>query len=365
MPLQAHLDSETPKTKQPKSEPANRYTLSDLASDAINDSSDIPDIEPVILIGGANFAVKGDISIVGGQPKTGKTTISSFMMATAFMKEIDEENDFLQIRTTYCEDKPIIYIDTEQPKAYTNKLRQQVLKLLGVDNQPENLHIYNFRKYDAAGKKDRVEALMKELPEAHLWIVDGVADLITDPNDTKQSFGIIETFLIASDKYNTTVVLYIHKNPGVGSKLRGNLGSEAERKCGGAISLTKDRDKGIHAIKPMVIRGSSDFDPIYFQWSNIEKRMVSLDESQTTLYEKMTDPSERKLELRTRLADKVTLKGMENHKYGDLVKRILDMSKEVEGKTISERTAKTRVTEMIDMELLEKDETTELYSLAT
>src|SRR5258706_9229743 len=108
--------------------------------DEINDDTPVSDPVPVITIRESTFAVKGDISVVGGLPKAGKTSCSVFMLATALM-ERPENLDSLEIHSTYCNGEMVIYVDTEQPKTYTNKLRKQVIKILGVNEQPANLMI--------------------------------------------------------------------------------------------------------------------------------------------------------------------------------------------------------------------------------
>lgn len=102
---------------------------------------------------------------------------------------------------------------------------------------------------------------MQELPDAHLWVIDGIADLIQDPNNIEQSFGLIESIMVQSDRMNSAVIGILHENPGT-NKARGNLGSEAERKCGGAITIKKLKEQGVHSIVPRLIRGSADFDTI-------------------------------------------------------------------------------------------------------
>ena len=319
--------------------------------DEINDSTIVSDPVPVIMIRDSIFAVKGDISIVGGLPKAGKTSCSVFMIATALMKDKPAGFDSLQINSTYCQGEKVIYIDTEQPKSYTNRLRKQVLNILGVDSHPKELKIFNLRKYESAKKLEKVKELMNEYPKAHLWIIDGVADLIKDPNDTKESFGIIEFFMMASDKLNTAIVLYIHENPGTAGKLRGNLGSEAERKCGGAIAIKKIKDKGCHSIEAKLIRGSADFDTVFFRFERELGRMVSLNDSESSEVKKSTDKAAIKQAQRVQLAKRCLNTG--SLKYGDLVEKIMSVGIEIEGKPISaKRTAEGRVKEMKVMSII-------------
>ena len=337
-----------------------RYPLpEELLRNCITDETEIPDLEPTILINGANFAVKGDLSMVSGVPKVGKTTICAFMIATALMKHIPEDFDSLGIRSIFCEGKDIVYVDTEQPRVYTNMLRKSILKLLGIDKMPSNLHIINLRNYKSKEKQDLVFKGMDYKPNAHLWIIDGVADLIQDPNNTDQSNTVMESFMQRAEK--TTVVLHLHENPG-GGKMRGNLGSEAERKCGGAISIKKKN--GIHSIEPKVIRGSADFDPIYFRYSTIQKRMVSCDAEEVEAIRSKVDPEIIRKDLRSQLAQAITNNGEVSLKNLQAVQLIKHHSQNIEGKSIQDRAAQSRIKDMLSLGLLAKDDNG-VYNLAS
>ncbi len=318
--------------------------------DAINDKTPIREIVPVIRIRDSIFAVKGDISIIGGLPKVGKTSVCAFLIATALLDRSPEGFDSLGIRTTYCQGAPVIYIDTEQPQAYTNKLRKQVLKLIGQSQHPQNLGIVNLRKYDSEKKLAKVLELMGKYRNAHLWIIDGIADLIKDPNDTKESFGVIEKFMMKSDELDTAIVLHIHENPGSSGKLRGNLGSEAERKAGGVVSIKKIKSEGsvVHAIEPKVIRGSADFDPIYFRYENGVP--VSLSPAESEQVTQKRNKTAARLELLSELAKRCLQTG--RLKYSDLVDRIVQVSPEVEGKTLARRTAENRIKSFIQSKIV-------------
>lgn len=329
----------------------------DLLNDRITHESKIRPIIPVVEIAGCNFASKGDLSIVGGLPKAGKTSTSMFMLATALMKDVSNK-DTLDIRTKFSEGKPVIYIDTEQPQAYTDKLRRNVCKLIGKpENDPsfENtLFFINLRKYSSEEKQNKVFEWMQFKPDTHLWIIDGVADLIKDPNDTREAFGIIERLMISSDAMDTTIICYIHENPGSTGKLRGNLGSEAERKCGGALSVKKIKDKGIHCIEAKLIRGAADFEPIFFRYNKEQGRMVSISGEEKEELKKGTDKVKIKENLRLAMAKRCLLTG--GLKSKDLVKSIIDFAEPIEGKSIKARTAELRINEMKEMGIISLDD---------
>ncbi len=316
--------------------------------DQISFTSKIQDPVPVIKIRDSVFAVKGDISVIGGLPKAGKTSCSAFILATALSEK--SLGDTLEICSSFCDGKMVVYIDTEQPRSYTNKLRLQVCKILGVEKEPPNLGIVNLRKYDSQTKVEKVIKLMEKYPDAHLWVIDGIADLIKDPNDTKESFGIIEKFMMKSDELNTAIVLYIHENPGTSGKLRGNLGSEAERKGGGVVTIKKIREKGIHSIEAKLIRGGPDFDPVFFRYDISLGRMTSLDPNESSVVKALTDKATIKANQRIALAKRCLITGRLN--YQDLVNAIISFAMEIEGKPVQKRTAESRVKEMKDMGII-------------
>lgn len=127
----------------------------------------------------------------------------------------------------------------------------------------------------------KLEHLMHALethPTACLWVIDGITDFVASANDEQAGNVLVGHLMQKSSENNAAIILLIHEN-GNNGKLRGHIGSEAERKCGGAISVKKDRDKGVHFIEPKYLRDAEDFAPVVFKWSNDLGRMVSVDAS--------------------------------------------------------------------------------------
>ena len=246
-----------------------------LVSDEVRADSLVPDLVTVISINGETFAVRGDISFTSGKPKAGKSAISVFMAASALLPEGHTE-DTLKIKVMPANGRPVVIIDTEQPKANTKKMARHICRILGVEpyDQPANLHIFNLRNYTKAEKLRRVQELFEAYPTTHLWIIDGLADLIDDVNGATESGKIVDSFMIQASVLNTTIILVVHENPG-SDKMRGHLGSEAERKGGGVITVVKDKDSGSHTIKSKILRNGPDFEPVYFSWSEGRKFFVT------------------------------------------------------------------------------------------
>jgi hypothetical protein len=346
-----------PSAGESKTREKAKYSKDQILKCRVDYQSEVQEVVPVVTIGGCPFAVKGDISIIGGLPKAGKTTIAINMIATALMGEIPANLDTLQIRSSPAAGKPVFYIDTEQSKASTNKIRKGICKFLNVEREPDNLYLINLRdKFKAKEKFEYVLACMKHFPDTHLWIIDGLADLLKDPNHTEDSFELVARFMSLSQNLYAPIILYLHENPSGASKFRGNLGSEAERKCYGAIIVKKDKQKQVHIIEPKFLRDSKDFEPIYCHYDISLGRMASMAPDEAKEYQKQTDPNEKKKELLKKLAFQCLVGGAERIQHTELCQRISNHSTAIMGKKISVSTAKKKIKAMVENEIIEKGE---------
>ena len=251
----------------------------------------------MVKINGSNFAVRGDISFVSGAPKAGKTNIINMMLASCFVDEFFDSDTTLLIESVNAGKNPVIYIDTEQPKPYTMGIVKKVMEIANLKKEPENLFVFNLREYSVEERLIWLEECFNHFANEHLYFIDGVTDFVTSVNNEEESNKFINSLMKRSSEKDTSIILAIHENPN-GGKYRGHIGSEAERKCGGAISIQKDRDKQIHWIQARYLRGTSDFDPIYFYWNIELKRFALADESLRNAYkaDKSKTAAERKKE---------------------------------------------------------------------
>jgi hypothetical protein len=327
----------------------------------ITSSSNIPEIEPVVKIGDSVFAVKGDISVVGGLPKAGKTAISVFILATA-VQNIPVQTDTLSIRSVTTR-KKVVYIDTEQSTAVTDNLRKSITKLLNSPDPP-NLNIYNLRRFARAEEKRRyVMSMFHHFPDTGLWIIDGLADLVNNPNDITESFQIIGDFMAIAERQQTSIIFYLHENPGSLQKLRGNLGSEIERKCWGAITIRKNREKGFHWIESRMLRGSSDFENYYFTFDREIGRMRSLTDDERAQAENDVDKEAIKANKLRALAELATDHGKSCPlPYATLRSNIIQHHPGIYSRNIKNRAAEDKIKAMVTAEILKQDEN-KLYRL--
>jgi hypothetical protein len=243
----------------------------------ITDQSDIADPVPFVTVNGSTFASLGDISFISGVPKSGKSSVTGFIIATALMKEKPIEFDSLGIIANYQEQRPIIYIDTEQHPAHTKKRLTLALRMAGIARQDQKLlKVMNWRTVPQKQRHANLMHALDHFQDACLWIIDGITDFVTSANNEEAGTELISHLMQKASQNNAAIILLIHENAQNG-KLRGHIGSEAERKCGGSISIKKDNEKGVHFIEPKYLRDDGNFPPVVFRYDKTQGRMVSVD----------------------------------------------------------------------------------------
>jgi len=293
-------DKEPPKpiilNTTPEANPRKKYYIHEYE---ITKETKLPPLEPVITIADGNFAYKGDISFISGAPKAGKSNVIAAMLAACFVQDSSRINDTLNIQSTYTETHPVIYIDTEQPKPYTQAMIKKVCDILGTDKQPKNLHIYNLREFSVEQRNWFLEDCFEQFKDEHIYIIDGITDFISSVNDDKESGFLINKLMGVSSEKQIPIILVIHENPG-SQKSRVHIGSESDRKGGGSIGIRKDKEKGLHYIEAKFMRGSRDFENVYFRWNDEVNRFRLLDESEleeTRAADKMSKEERKRIQL--------------------------------------------------------------------
>jgi hypothetical protein len=272
------ISASTKLVSQHKSNKPYSPELQRIINSRIHDKTVIRRPKPVVMVGGSIYARQGDFSVITGQRKAGKTTVLQFVVATGLLEDVSPHADTLQIRSEYCKGKDVIYVDTEGSHEDTQDFINGVKKIMGVDNQPENFYAYHWREFTQSECRKNMDLLFMLHPNAHLWIIDGIADLVSKPNDEEESNSTVRWIMSAAGRLDTCFIVVIHENAvkaGQEAKLRGHLGSELERKASGAIGVEKDKPNNQHFIKSRFLRKSADFDPVAFRFDKELGRPVS------------------------------------------------------------------------------------------
>lgn len=195
----------------------------------------IPKPNFVMSHDGIGTSPEGDITAIKAQSKNGKT-----FLATIFASVI-LGNEFGRLTPSGDNTTSVLYFDTEQNKSNTQILMSRIHTLCGWNQRNnERLHVYALRQMPLEDRVKYIEQKTAEyLPSA--IFIDGIADLLDDFNDIKQSQEIIQKLMNISSEYNTAVFFILHTNKS-DSNMKGHLGTLATQKCSDVFYIQKKKD---------------------------------------------------------------------------------------------------------------------------
>ncbi len=328
--------------EQNQTSPQKKLTLKSVLERRITNKTPIAPLNPIISFGDTVFCATNEISFISGKQKAGKTSVATIILSTCLT---DNPNfDTLGITGKFCENRPIIYIDSEQSERSSQNILKRIAENLGLVEAPENLHVYNFHQYRPKELREAFEVLLHHHKDAFLWFLDGISDMIDSVNNEVDANELMHFLNVEKAKNSAGMILFLHENPtSTNDKMRGHLGSIGGRKCFSAISVSKDKCKQTHAIKSVEQREGKNFRDVIFRFNKETSKMESIEGIE---YEKI------KSELGTDGNDFM------NSKYRDLIgidervarqdfiKRIMNLDK------CSESTAIKKITKLVDLEMI-------------
>ena len=183
----------------------------------------------------------GNLTVITGQAKAGKSALVG-----AILSSLLDNQQHLAIGTPPNNDAfGVIHFDTEQSKYDHYQLIVKAMKRASVSDFPNWIRSYSLADLPTIKRRQHLAADMAAARREHngiqFVIIDGVADLIHDPNDSKEAFGLIEELHRLAIRYDTSIIGILHLNPGSDFKTRGHLGSQLERKAESVIALEKEK----------------------------------------------------------------------------------------------------------------------------
>ncbi len=234
----------------------------------VTSTKNYPKPDPIISINGSSIATPGNIMTISGVQKTGKSSLCNIVLSGCLSNKLDGVPESLKI--TPSNGKAVIRIDTEQAEAQQQKnLKYAILKRSGLAVEPENYHEYNVRSLCQAEAikmlNDTFFALHEKHGGIHLVLIDGLADFISSVNDEVQSNQIVKLIEQLAIKYNTLVIVVIHRNPN-DSKIRGHLGSHILRKSETVLVTKKDGDCFYIEAEALRTASNGDIPKFLFQY---------------------------------------------------------------------------------------------------
>ena len=199
-----------------------------------------------ITIAAQSICSAGNLTVISGQSKSGKSSAVAALLASTLAP--GEDRDFLGFASAPTDGKAVLLFDSEQSPFDAWQMQSRILRRAGVADQPGNfLHSYMLD----LGTQERREAVFAAIKRehkrrgVHLAVIDGVADLIDDPNDQAASNLLVSDLVALSVEVAAPIVLILHENPaapGGAGKTRGHLGSQLERKAESNLRIIKETD---------------------------------------------------------------------------------------------------------------------------
>ena len=302
--------------------------LNILQSCKLDLSQDIPDPEVLVSREGLPVCTRENFSVIVGLAGSRKTFLCTGIAAS-----------FLSERGCIGLEKAskggsLLWVDTEQAAGHVARIGRRLNRLTGFPsncNQP-NITILCLREYQPDERRRIFDAALS-LYEPDFAVLDGVSDLITDPNNSDQSSEIINHLLAVTKRFNCHVLTVIHSNVG-SDKARGHLGSEALRKCETAILAIANNE-----ITDCKFQKTRDMRPSDFAFSVNDGLPTAADFMPKQ--SKATKLSQGIADVMPQLPDVIS------HK--DLCQKIMS----AEG--VKERTAKSRISEAVLQGLIIKN----------
>ena len=183
---------------------------------------DYPEPQFLLEFNGVKFFTIGDIVVIKGKPKKGKSHLMiAFIVALM-------SGEYVGISRLNKVTK-ILYVDCEMHLNYTALLNRKIHRAVGVDpNQNSNeLFVLNL-KVDTPTERERIiEDAIREL-KPDIVFIDGVKDITrTEPNDQAEGKRIGEELKQWTAKYDCMIAVAIHENKN-DMNSRGAVGAAVE-----------------------------------------------------------------------------------------------------------------------------------------
>ena len=248
--------------------------------------------ESVLLLNAEEISTAANLTVITAQAKAGKTAMVTGVLGALLAEQKGifkagpgNQCDCLGFSASPHEGRAVIVFDTEQSSYAAFRTVERSWRRANQEALPKNFRCYSLQDLHPAERRAALHAELQrgveECGGVHAVILDGVADLVMDPNDLPEASAFIAELMRLAKDYSCPMILVLHENPsGTGqsyAKGRGHLGSELERKAESNLRVEKDA-KGISTIWGDRCRSANlpKALGLRFQWDDEKKMHVTL-----------------------------------------------------------------------------------------
>jgi len=200
-------------------------------------------LHAVYSLAGVPICTPANLTAITAEAKAGKSALIGAMIAAPIASESGSGNpDLLSVESANPAGLAMVHIDTEQSPDDHWHLVDRALRRAGAQ-LPSWLRSYCLTGLNAKAIFDALKRILERSAQDHRGVhsvlIDGVADLVRDVNDSAETNPFVAELHDLAIRYHCPIVGVVHFNPG-SEKSRGHLGSQLERKAESNLKLTKD-----------------------------------------------------------------------------------------------------------------------------
>ena len=240
---------EIPLTGEPIAD--KKMSIDEILKYRILPSDEIPKPDAVLFFNQQMVMSRQNVSCVTGKAKVGKT----FLM-TLINEAILHKGEFQGVLASYLpkgKDK-IIYIDTEQSKYHISLILQRIKAVIS-DEKIENVLMFNFDALSTEKRRNATETLLYGLDDVGVCIIDGIADLVYDTNDIRESANMVDDLRKWATERDIHIINVLHQNPSQSEKMRGHLGTILTNKSETVIQISSSKeDESVKLVETLATR---------------------------------------------------------------------------------------------------------------
>jgi hypothetical protein len=212
-----------------------------------------PPDETCMAIGDIPIAARGNLTVLQGKSKVGKSAVISAILGAAQRGNRTLSGDTLEIAWSGEASGAILHIDTEQSRADWHALVCRGVLRSGAGQASTRLVSLPLIPFTRAQRLKILKLAMEKERELKgkidAVVIDGVADLCSSPNDEAEALELVGTCMALAQEFHCPLFCVLHENPGSDiGKTRGHLGSELNRKAFANIRIEKDAETSISTI---------------------------------------------------------------------------------------------------------------------
>ena len=215
--------------------------LSRLEERRITPTKELPKMEFLFRLFHKPCFPRGELVALSGKAKSGKTFVSSILMALSFRSQV------LSVERIEPKRLHVLWYDTEQSEESTQDiLRSRIIPMTGIseDQFPiDQFDVFNVRPEGYANRLPMLEAAVSHY-QPDLVVLDGIRDLVADINDGVVAQDCIERLMHLASDNRCCIVCILHQNKSMEDRnLRGWIGTELKNKAFEVYECSKSSER--------------------------------------------------------------------------------------------------------------------------